>query len=142
LDLAVRTVCLFCLPNHRYFVDPGESEKEPTDAKNKAGGHHVSHGSHKQRKRRKRMDASNMYGPMGASRTRMVSTLVEPIFVVVFFAVSLTANSTIPYVVVQAHWVSSSAAFFAPSHLLIVAAFLMIIIAETAHPGRQPVRPL
>ena len=81
------------------------------------------------------MDASNLYGPLGASRTRMVSTLVEPIFVVVFFAVSLTANSTIPYVV-QAHWVSSPTAFFAPSHLLIVAAFLMIIIAET---GRIPV---
>jgi formate hydrogenlyase subunit 4 len=81
------------------------------------------------------IDAGDVYGALGASRTRMVSSLVEPIFVIVFFAVSLTANATIPYVV-TAHWVSSANAFFAPSHLLIVAAFFMILLAET---GRIPV---
>jgi len=81
------------------------------------------------------VDAANPYGPMGASRTRMVSLLVEPIFIIVFFTVSFVANSTIPYVV-QQYWVRSAAAFFAPSHVLLAAAFVMIILAEN---GRLPV---
>ncbi len=81
------------------------------------------------------VDAGNPYGPMGASRTRMVSFLVEPVFMIVFFTVSFVAGSTIPYIV-QQRWVASPADFFAPSHVLIVLAFLMIIIAET---GRLPV---
>ncbi len=81
------------------------------------------------------VDAGNPYGPMGASRTRMVSFLVEPVFMIVFFTVSFVAGSTIPYIV-QQRWVASPADFFAPSHVLIVLAFLMIIIAET---GRIPV---
>lgn len=81
------------------------------------------------------IDAGNVYGPMGTSRTRMVSSLVEPIFMIVFFSVSFAANSTIPYVV-QAQWVRSPAQFFSPTHVLLVAAFVMIILAET---GRIPV---
>ena len=81
------------------------------------------------------IDGGNPYGPMGTSRTRMVSSLVEPIFMIVFFSVSFAANSTIPYVV-QAHWVASTVALVSPTHLLIVAAFVMIILAET---GRIPV---
>ncbi len=81
------------------------------------------------------IDAGNTYGPMGTSRTRMISSLVEPIFVILFFSVSFAANATIPYVV-QAHWVSSLVAFVSPTHLLIVLAFVMIILAET---GRIPV---
>ncbi len=81
------------------------------------------------------IDAGNVYGPMGTSRSRMVSSLVEPIFMIVFFSVSFAANSTIPYVV-QAQWVQSAARFFSPTHVLLVAAFLMIILAET---GRIPV---
>ncbi|MCK7495973.1 MAG: NADH-quinone oxidoreductase subunit H [Comamonadaceae bacterium] len=81
------------------------------------------------------IDTANPYGAMGASRTRMVGFLVEPIFMMIFFAVSFTADSTIPYIV-QQKWVASAAAFFAPSHLLIIAAFVMIILAET---GKIPV---
>ncbi len=81
------------------------------------------------------MDGGNVYGFMGSSRTRMVSSLVEPIFIIVFFSVSFAANSTIPYIV-QAHWVRTPQAFYSPTHLLIVAAFIMIILAET---GRIPV---
>lgn len=81
------------------------------------------------------IDTANPYGAMGASRTRMVGFLVEPIFMMIFFAVSFTANSTIPYVV-QQRWVASAAAFFAPAHLLVIAAFVMIILAET---GKIPV---
>lgn len=81
------------------------------------------------------IDTGNPYGAMGASRTRMVGFLVEPIFMMIFFAVSFTADSTIPYIV-QQKWVASAAAFFAPSHLLVIVAFVMIILAET---GKIPV---
>lgn len=81
------------------------------------------------------VDTGNPYGPMGASRTRMVSFLVEPVFMIVFFTVSFVAGSTIPYIV-QQQWVVSPASFFAPSHILILLAFLMILLAET---GRIPV---
>jgi formate hydrogenlyase subunit 4 len=81
------------------------------------------------------IDTGNPYGPMGASRTRMVGFLAEPVFMIVFFMVSFVAGSTIPYIV-QQHWVTPLANFFAPSHVLLVIAFIMLIIAET---GRIPV---
>jgi formate hydrogenlyase subunit 4 len=45
------------------------------------------------------VDSGNPYGPMGASRTRMVGFLAEPVFIVVFLTVSFVAGSTIPYIV-------------------------------------------
>ncbi|HUL29206.1 MAG TPA: NADH-quinone oxidoreductase subunit H [Thermodesulfobacteriota bacterium] len=81
------------------------------------------------------VDTANPYGPMGASRTRMVGFLAEPVFMIVFFTVSFVAGSTIPYIV-QKHWVRPLANFFEPSHVLLMLAFLMLIIAET---GRIPV---
>jgi formate hydrogenlyase subunit 4 len=76
------------------------------------------------------VDTSNPYGAMGASRTRMVSFLAEPVFMMVFFTVAFVAGSTIPYIV-QQYWVASSSNFLAPSHVLVVVAFFMLIIAET-----------
>jgi formate hydrogenlyase subunit 4 len=81
------------------------------------------------------VDSANPYGPMGASRTRMVGFLAEPVFMIVFFTVSFVAGSTIPYIV-QEKWVTPPANFFAPSHALLVLAFLMLILAEG---GRIPV---
>ncbi|HTU54085.1 MAG TPA: NADH-quinone oxidoreductase subunit H [Acetobacteraceae bacterium] len=81
------------------------------------------------------VDTANPYGPMGASRTRMVGFLTEPVFLIVFMTISLAAGSTIPYIV-QKEWVSSPAAFFAPWHVLLVLAFLLLILAED---GRLPV---
>ena len=81
------------------------------------------------------VDAGNPYGAMGASRTRMVSFLAEPVFMIVFFTVSFVAGSTIPYIV-QKQWTLSPASFLAPPHVLLVAAFLMLILAEA---GRIPV---
>jgi formate hydrogenlyase subunit 4 len=80
------------------------------------------------------VDTANPYGPMGASRTRMVGFLAEPVFMIVFFTVSFIAGSTIPYIV-QKHW-AAFADFFAPSHVLLVIAFIMLILAEA---GRIPV---
>jgi formate hydrogenlyase subunit 4 len=81
------------------------------------------------------VDTGNPYGPMGASRTRMVGFLAEPVFMIVFFTVSFVAQSTIPYIV-QQQWVASTAAFFSPAHVLLLVAFLMLILAEG---GRIPV---
>ncbi|NOY53920.1 MAG: formate hydrogenlyase subunit 4 [Deltaproteobacteria bacterium] len=80
-------------------------------------------------------DTANPYGPMGASRTRMVGFLTEPIFLIVFFTVSFVADSTIPFIV-QQKWVTPPANFFEPSHLLLLVAFVMLILAEK---GRIPV---
>jgi formate hydrogenlyase subunit 4 len=81
------------------------------------------------------IDSGAPYGAMGASRTRMVGFLAEPVLIVVIFAISFVANSTIPYIV-QQQWVHPPAHFFSPAHVLILVAFLMLIIAET---GRLPV---
>ena len=81
------------------------------------------------------VDTGNPYGPMGASRTRMVGFLAEPVFMIVFFTVSFVAQSTIPYIV-QQKWIASPAAFFSPAHILLLIAFLMLILAEG---GRIPV---
>jgi formate hydrogenlyase subunit 4 len=81
------------------------------------------------------VDTANPYGPIGASRTRMVGFLAEPVFMIVFFTVSFVAGSTIPYIV-QQRWIMPLANFFEPSHVLLIAAFLMLILAEG---GRIPV---
>jgi formate hydrogenlyase subunit 4 len=81
------------------------------------------------------IDGENTYGAMGASRTRMVGFLAEPVIIIALFTVSFVANSTIPYIV-QQHWVHPIANFFAPSHILLLIAFFMIILAET---GKIPV---
>lgn len=81
------------------------------------------------------VDTANPYGPVGASRTRMVGFLAEPVFMTVFFTVSFVAGSTIPYIV-QQRWVTPLANFFAPSHVLLLLAFVMLILAEG---GRIPV---
>ena len=81
------------------------------------------------------VDTANPYGPMGASRTRMVGFLAEPVFIVVFLTVSFVAGSTIPYIV-QTRWVTPIANFFEPSHVLLMIAFLMLLLAED---GRIPV---
>lgn len=81
------------------------------------------------------VDTGNPYGPMGASRTRMVGFLAEPVFMIVFFTVSFVAQSTIPYIV-QQQWVLNAAEFFSPAHVLLLISFLMLILAEG---GRIPV---
>lgn len=81
------------------------------------------------------IDSGNPYGAMGASRTRMVGFLAEPVVIIVLFTVSFIAHSTIPYIV-QQHWTHPIANFFVPSHILLMIAFFMIILAET---GKLPV---
>lgn len=81
------------------------------------------------------MDSGNVYGPVGASRTRMVGFLAEPVFIAVFFSVSYVANATIPYIV-NATWSASWASMLQPAHLMVMIAFFMLILADE---GRIPV---
>jgi formate hydrogenlyase subunit 4 len=81
------------------------------------------------------VDTGNPYGPMGASRTRLVGFLAEPVFMIVFFTVSFVAGSTIPYIV-QQRWVNPISNFFEPTHVLVMLAFFILILAEG---GRIPV---
>ncbi|HUW63453.1 MAG TPA: NADH-quinone oxidoreductase subunit H [Spirochaetia bacterium] len=81
------------------------------------------------------MDTASPYGQMGSSRTRMVSFLAEPVLMCVFFVVSLVAGSTIPYVVNKAWYLGGKDVIY-PSHVLVIIAFFMVILAET---GRIPV---
>jgi formate hydrogenlyase subunit 4 len=81
------------------------------------------------------VDTANPYGPMGASRTRLVGFLAEPVFMIVFFTVSFVAGSTIPYIV-QQRWVTPISNFFEPAHVLVMLAFFILILAEG---GRIPV---
>ena len=78
------------------------------------------------------MDTGNPYGPIGASRSRMVGLLAEPVFMMVFFSVSYVANSTIPYIVNQQWLAHSWASFLDPSHVLVMLAFVLLIIADEA----------
>jgi len=81
------------------------------------------------------MDTASPYGQMGSSRTRMVSFLAEPVLMCVFFVVSLVAGATIPYIVNHAWYMGGKSVIY-PSHVLVVIAFFMVILAET---GRIPV---
>jgi formate hydrogenlyase subunit 4 len=72
------------------------------------------------------------YAGVGTSRARFISLTVEPVLLIVLFCVSFVAHATIPYVVNQ-----TLAKFgFSPIHLLLVAAFFAIFLAEM---GRIPV---
>lgn len=80
------------------------------------------------------MDTGSPYGGLGASRSRLVSSLAEPTFIVVFFAVGFISAGTVPFVVNRVLFTSS--ALITPSHALIVAAFFMVVLAEA---GRIPI---
>jgi formate hydrogenlyase subunit 4 len=72
------------------------------------------------------------YAGVGTSRARFVSLCVEPVLVLVLFCVSITAHSTVPYVVNK----FMAGIFLSPVHIFLVVAFFMVFLAET---GRIPV---
>ncbi|HVD02892.1 MAG TPA: NADH-quinone oxidoreductase subunit H [Candidatus Dormibacteraeota bacterium] len=80
------------------------------------------------------MDSGSPYGGLGASRSRFVSSLAEPTFIVVFFAVGFISGGTVPFVVNDTLFTSASS--IVPSHALVAAAFLMVVLAEA---GRLPI---
>lgn len=80
------------------------------------------------------LDTGSAFGGMGSSRARVVSSLAEPIVLLLLFGVVLIAQATIPFVVNQT--LVSAPYLFHPAHWLLAAALFMVILAEA---GRIPV---
>ena len=78
------------------------------------------------------MAGASPYGGIGSTRARFVSMAVEPVLILVLFAVSFATHATIPYIVNKSLW----ALGWSPIHLLLIVAFFAILLAET---GRIPV---
>ncbi len=81
------------------------------------------------------LDAGSNYTALGASRTVSFAAFAEPTLIVVFFAVALITGTNNPYVTNNL-LTSSTSAYLAPTHLLVTAAFFLLLLAET---GRLPV---
>lgn len=80
------------------------------------------------------LDTASAFGGMGSSRARVVSSLAEPVVLLVLFTIVLIANATIPFEVNQT--LISAPYLLNPAHWLLAAALFMVILAEA---GRIPV---
>jgi formate hydrogenlyase subunit 4 len=80
------------------------------------------------------IDTASAFGGMGSSRARVVSSLAEPVVLLILFTVVLIAQATIPFVVNE--MLISAPFLINPAHWLLAAAFFMVILAEA---GRIPV---
>ncbi len=81
------------------------------------------------------LDSGSNYAALGASRTVSFAAFAEPTLIIVFFAVAVITGTDSPYV--TNNLVSSStSAYLAPTHLLVTAAFFLLLLAET---GKLPV---
>jgi formate hydrogenlyase subunit 4/hydrogenase-4 membrane subunit HyfE len=81
------------------------------------------------------IDSGSPYAQLGSSRLRSFGALNEPTVIFVIFVVALTTHTDLPYVL-GATLRGSAMEVVRPSHLLIVAAFFMLVLTET---GRIPV---
>ncbi len=81
------------------------------------------------------IDSGSPYAQLGSSRVRVFGALNEPTVIFVVFVVALTTRTDLPYVM-GATLRDSAVQIVRPSHLLIVAAFFMLILSET---GRIPI---
>jgi formate hydrogenlyase subunit 4 len=80
------------------------------------------------------LDSGSVYPVLGTSRIRLIGTFTEPLTLVLVFIAAEAANATIPFAVNQA--LGHPPWFLAPAHLLIVAGWVMLLIAEG---GRIPI---
>ncbi len=81
------------------------------------------------------IDSGSPYAQLGSSRLRSFGALNEPTLIFVTFVLALTTHTDLPYAF-GATLRSSAVQVVRPSHLLIVAAFFMLVLIET---GRVPV---
>jgi formate hydrogenlyase subunit 4 len=81
------------------------------------------------------LDAGSNYTALGASRSVSFAALGEPTLIIVFFAVAVITGTNNPYVTNNL-LASSTAAYLSPTHLLVTAAFFLLLLAET---GKLPV---
>jgi formate hydrogenlyase subunit 4/hydrogenase-4 membrane subunit HyfE len=81
------------------------------------------------------IDSGSPYAQLGSSRLRSFGALGEPTILFVIFTVALISHTDLPYAL-AATLKSSAVEYFRPAHLLVAAAFFMVLLAET---GRVPV---
>jgi formate hydrogenlyase subunit 4 len=82
------------------------------------------------------IDSGSPYAQLGSSRLRTFGALNEPTVIFVVFTVALITHTDLPYVLGETLR-TSAVDIVRPSHLLVVAAFFMLLLTET---GRIPVQ--
>ncbi len=80
------------------------------------------------------IDSGSPYAQLGSSRVRSFGALAEPTILFVVFVVALTTQTDLPFAMVKT-LEGSTVEVLRPSHLLVLAAFFMVVLAET---GRVP----
>lgn len=81
------------------------------------------------------IDAHTNYTALGASRSASFSALAEPTLIMVFFGVALITGTNNPYVTNNL-LATSPAWYLSATHILVLAAFFMLLLVET---GRLPI---
>ncbi|TKI03959.1 respiratory chain complex I subunit 1 family protein [Martelella alba] len=76
------------------------------------------------------LDSGSAYGGIGASRTALISILTEPILILVLVGITLMAHTMLPFVVNHL-LVAKPDVYWGPTHLFLVAAFFVLLLAET-----------
>jgi formate hydrogenlyase subunit 4/hydrogenase-4 membrane subunit HyfE len=82
------------------------------------------------------IDSGSPYAQLGSSRLRSFGALGEPTIIFVIFTVALITHTDLPYAMGETLR-GSRVEFFSPAHLLVAAAFFMVLLVET---GRIPVQ--
>ena len=76
------------------------------------------------------LDARSAYGGIGSSRAAMVAILAEPTLILVFIGITLLAKAMLPFIVNHL-LVAEPSLYWGPTHLFLVAAFFVLLLAET-----------
>lgn len=76
------------------------------------------------------LDTGSAYGGVGSSRSVMISILGEPTLILVFVGITLLARSMLPFTTNHL-LVADPAVYWGPAHLFLVAAFFVLLLAET-----------
>jgi formate hydrogenlyase subunit 4 len=77
------------------------------------------------------LDARTNYTIMGASRSASFTALAEPTLIMIFFAVAIISGTNNPYVTIKI-LAGSASWYFSATHILVAAAFFMLLLVETA----------
>ena len=77
------------------------------------------------------LDAGSTFGGMGSSREMMIASLMEPALLVALLTLGLHAGSASVYWIMQ-KGLEGSPYLFQPANILLFAAILIILLAETA----------
>ena len=77
------------------------------------------------------LDTGSTFGGMGSSREMMISSLVEPSFIITVFTLGLTVNSTNLRDIYEGS-VHTNVGVITPVFILLLSAMMIILLAETA----------